>query len=115
MHPTFANVRVIPTSVGIHTEAIYLDSRLHGNDRPTKLNNEVFAILRMHPHAVEMHSIYARNHDIGIRSDSGMARSRCQGCMSLFRPLSKSLSQAWEKDDDGFAPLRPIVGEGAGG
>jgi hypothetical protein len=44
VHPTFANVRVIPTSVGIHTEAIDLDFRLHGNDRSTKLQNEVFAI-----------------------------------------------------------------------
>jgi hypothetical protein len=44
VHPTFANVRVIPTSVGIHTKAIYLNSRLHGNNRSTKLQNEVFAI-----------------------------------------------------------------------
>ncbi len=29
------------------------------------------------------------------------------GCMSPFRPLFKSLSQWWEKDFDGFAPLRP--------
>jgi hypothetical protein len=44
VHPTFANVRVIPTSVGIHTESRYLDSRANGNDRSTKLQNEVFAI-----------------------------------------------------------------------
>ncbi len=31
--------------------------------------------------------------------------------MSPFRPLSKSLSQWWEKDFDGFAPLRPRLGE----
>jgi hypothetical protein len=44
VHPTFANVRVIPTLVGIHTEAIYLDSCANGNDQSTKVQNEVFEI-----------------------------------------------------------------------
>jgi len=34
------------------------------------------------------------------------------GGMSLFCPLSKPLSQSWAKDVDGFALLRPRLGEG---